>query len=279
MVTGNARQAGAWLRRPVLNSAPLSAGADSDIGTGLRHAINALKAKAYDADSGGVRYERLRNTPELEAYRHCAARLRSFDPATLAGQSERLAFWVNLYNVLVVHAVIEYGIRSSVHEARGFFRRVAYDIGGCRYSLDDMEHGVLRRNRRRHRFAMRPFRCRDPRRLAMVERLDPRVHFALVCGSRSCPPIAVYLAEKIDAQLDLAAAAFLNGETVIHREQGRVEVSRLFSWYGSDFGDRAQRLRFIARYLDDTDDRQFLLDHADGLRLVYRPYDWNLNAA
>jgi len=279
MLTGSTPGAGPRGHQPTLNNGPVPPAGIADLGGELRKAINILKAKAYDPDGGGVFYARLRNAPELEAYRHCAARLREFDPVTLAGQAARLAFWINLYNVLVVHAIIEYGIHGSVHEVRGFFRRTAYEIGGQRYSLDDMEHGVLRRNRRRHWLALRPFGRHDPRMRAMVERLDPRLHFALVCGSRSCPPIAVYLAEEIDSQLDLAAASFINSETVVRRESGRVAVSRIFQWYGGDFGDRAQQIRFIAGYLDDADDRRYLLDHAERLRLVYQPYDWKLNAA
>lgn len=68
--------------------------------------------------------------------------------AHLKTREERIAFWINLYNVIVMHDVIELGIRDSVKEVRSFFTRVQYIIGGTAFSPDDMEHGILMGNRR-----------------------------------------------------------------------------------------------------------------------------------
>ena len=67
--------------------------------------------------------------------------------------------------------------------------------------------------------------------------LDPRIHFALVCGARSCPPIGFYEAEQIDFQLQLAAESFINSSQVkILPQEGTVLISKIFKWYKSDFG-------------------------------------------
>jgi hypothetical protein len=81
---------------------------------------------------------------------------------------------------------------------RGFWKIHCYNIGGAVYSLDDIEHGVLRANRGHPAAGGRPqFGPEDPRRRGLVvQELDPRIHFALNCGARSCPPIRVYTEEK-----------------------------------------------------------------------------------
>jgi hypothetical protein len=137
--------------------------------------------------------------------RACAARLQTFDPASLETDAERLAFWLNVYNVLIVDAVIVFGIQRTVWQDKGFFRRAVYRIGGQRVSADEIEHGSLRQNRKLPSMPLPLFTSTDARRAWSPSRLDARLHRALNCASRSCPPIAVYDAAQIDAQLDVAA--------------------------------------------------------------------------
>jgi hypothetical protein len=79
--------------------------------------------------------------------------------------------------------------------------------------------------------------------------------------------------------LTIAAAHFINsGGVIIDRTARRVSLSRIFKWYGRDFGDTlAQRLRFVAPYLDDEAAREFLMKNAETLTVEYQPYDWRLN--
>ena len=87
---------------------------------------------------------------------------------------------------------------------------MSYIIGGLSYSLNDMENGILRNNRRSMgTLYMRPFSSDDPRLELAIEPVDPRIHFALNCGAKSCPPIKTFSALEIDDQLDLATKAFL----------------------------------------------------------------------
>src|SRR4030067_2399726 len=109
------------------------------------------------------------------------------DVKLLARRGEKIAFWINLYNVIVIHGVIALGIRDSVREVWNFFRGVYYQVGDYSFTPDDIEHGLLRGNRRPPYSLFRRFRGGDPRLNFMVEPLDPRIHFTLVCGSASCP--------------------------------------------------------------------------------------------
>ncbi|HKZ85249.1 MAG TPA: DUF547 domain-containing protein [Anaerolineae bacterium] len=262
---------------------PPDAAASEPVAADLRRIINAPKAEGFDVEHGRVDYARLRSSPVYAEYRQCAARLRSFDPAMLSRREERLAFWINLYNALIVDAVIRLGVRRSVNEAPGFFWRAAYDIGGRRYCSFDIEYGILRGNRGHPAIPGPHFGPRDPRLAYSLERLDPRIHFALVCAARSCPPIGVYDAERIDAQLDLAARAFINnGGVEVNRSAGEIRLSQIFRWYAPDFGgrplgmgDKTPLLEYIADYLDDEGCREFVLRSRP--KVLFLRYDWSLN--
>ena len=133
---------------------------------------------------------------------------------------------------------------------------------------------MLRGNRRRALPPLRPFGARDPRRDLALSPLDPRIHFAINCGARSCPPVDVYRAEAIDAQLDLATRSFVNAEVML--ENGRLVCSRLFKWYRRDFDAAGGLTAFLLRYLDDGPPRQALADGKTP-RVGFRSWDWSLH--
>jgi hypothetical protein len=109
--------------------------------------------------------------------------------------------------------------------------------------------------------------------------LDPRIHFALVCGARSCPPIGFYESDQIEFQLQLAAASFINSPQVrIESEERTVSISMIFKWYKSDFGgSRSALIDTLLQFLDEGEKKDFLRKNRDGIRIRYQPYDWNLN--
>jgi hypothetical protein len=246
------------------------------IGRELFAAVQAMKAEAYDPGCNCFDYAKLADSDCYAQYSACSGRLLEFDPSVLETREERLAFWINLYNALIVDAVIAFRLKESVQEDRGFFRRAAYIVGGRRYSADDIEHGILRGNRRHfHPGILLPqFAPADPRLSLSLQPPDPRIHCALVCASRSCPPIAAYEPERIDEQLDLACSTFVNGGGVQMDEDGQLCLSPIFRWYGRDFGGREGIREFVLRYLDGGKARTLL---EDGQRLNFYRYDWSLN--
>lgn len=249
----------------------------------LKQIVNAFKSAAMDMSGTHVDYRSLRDS---DAYRRFQADytplLRSLDPARMAGRDERLAFWINLYNVLVIDAIIATNVRDSVTEGRlgllSFFRKAAYDIGGQRMSCEDIEHGILRANRGHPYIPGPQFASADARIAWVVSPMDVRIHFALNCGSRSCPPIAVYAAADIDAQLALAARSFVHDDVLVDADGNRVYLSAIFKWHNRDFGGRSGVLAFVREHLPEEDDRRVWLDHhSDTVQLVYAAYDWVLN--
>ena len=244
----------------------------------LMKSIRAMRDSFYDTGRGIVDYEDLGKSDQFREYRILSNGLKIFDLDALEKREDQLAFWINLYNTLVVDAIVTLGVRRSVLGHPGFFHKVSYQIGERSFSLNDMEHGVLRRNRRGPNFPLGPFLPGDGRKRWMVEDLDPRIHFALVCGSRSCAPIDYYDPLRIDDQLDDAARAFINSsEVLVFPEEDRVLLSEIFQWYERDFGGRSGIIDFICRYLADGEIRDYLLKRGSSLEFEYLFYDWDLN--
>jgi len=231
-------------------------------------------------DGETVDYAGLRASSLYDDFHHCSARLRTFDPSAIPDPVARLAFWINLYNTLVLDAVIALGVQRSVMERRAgitFFRQAAYIVGGQRVSCDDIEHGILRANRGHPLFPGKQFRSSDPRRRWVVEPMDPRVHFALNCASRSCPPIRAYSAEKLDSQLQLAVRGYLAANVRIVSEEKAVYLSAIFKWFARDFGGREGTLDLLLAHLPNGGPGAWLTQNRHAVSLRYSPYDWQLN--
>jgi hypothetical protein len=246
----------------------------------LLMALQMMQAEAFDPETGSIDYHSLAESEAYARYRGCTASLIGFDPGSLGSREEQVAFWINLYNALIIDAVIALGLRRAVREDLGFFRRAAYVIGGRRYSADDIEHGILRGNRRHFYPAIifPQFAPDDPRLQYAIRPLDPRIHCALVCASRSCPPIATYEPSKLDTQLDMAARAFVNGGGVTTgADHIDVRLSPIFAWYRRDFGGKKGIREFVLRFLDECEARRTLTEGR--CRIRYQQYDWSLNAA
>jgi len=257
---------------------------DEQLAANLRQAINHLTGAGVNLETGRVDYQGLRASEAFEAYTVAVCALCDFDPFCLTDHQERLAFWINLYNALIIHAIIAYDVKEKITEIGGIFERAAYILGGYRLSADDIEHGILRANAGHPAMPGPRFGASDPRRELCMATIDPRIHFALNCGAESCPPIGFYQADQLDRQLDLAARHFAaSGGVQVDRDQMVVRLSRIFSWYASDFGGRwfgrggrADLLRTVSAYLNE-DTGQFVRKHAGRLRISFLPYDWSLN--
>ncbi len=171
------------------------------------------------------------------------------------------AFWINVYNSFFQL------LRSEKKVSKPeIFRKKLIVIAGTAFSLDDIEHGILRRNRLKWAsgYLPNPFASIVLKQLA-VSKLDFRIHFALNCGARSCPPIAFYSPDKIEWQLETAMLAFLEAETEVFNEKNEIQITPLFQWYLGDFGG----MRGVRRLLHE----KLGLD-TTGKRLILNKYDW-----
>jgi GH15 family glucan-1,4-alpha-glucosidase len=263
----------------MLNRADAESGeAGQVIAKELKISLNNLQGAFFDTVEGRVNYRAMKESKSYRDYTELAKKLNFFDPFTLKNDEEKKAFWVNVYNILIIHGVIELDIYTSVKEIFNFFGRVGYRIGGMFFSPDDIEHGILRLNNIRPGSRLKQFSVLDERKALCLEKPDPRVHFALVCASSSCPPVEFFDPENIENQLDIAAKSFINRKgLIIDRTNMVIRLSQVFKWYGADFGkNRNDILNFISG-LSDKKTSTFIQEKRDSLRIQYLPYNWNLN--
>lgn len=206
-----------------------------------------------------------------------SAGLLGLDPMRrLTTRWDALAFWINVYNALVIHGALRFRVSRRMTEIPGFFRRAAYDIGGRVYNLDVIEHGILRGNRGHPlRVVVPQLMPWDRRRGLVLRPFDARIHFALNCGAVSCPPLRHYTADHIDDELELAARSFVAGGGVaVDPEGGGVRLSRIFLWYARDFGwTKRRQLRSVIGYLDGPERAAVEAAAERGIR--YAAYDWS----
>ena len=195
--------------------------------------------------------------------------LHSVDPLEVSGDDNRLAFWINVYNALNLQAhAVEQTAGKNLLRNLGIFDRAAWRVGSWRYSLNFIEHGLLRRNARQP--APPWFRIAwssDQRLAAAPSKLDPRIHFTLNCGAVSCPPIRHYLSGEIEAQLALATEAYFQTEASVDAASRTVKLPKLMKYYARDFGDP---IAFAKKYLPGVE---------DGMRVTFGEYDWTVVGA
>ena len=160
------------------------------------------------------------------------------------------AFWINVYNLLVIKSVTEnYPLKSPL-DVPGFFDKNIHQVGGISTTLNDIENIRLRKQ--------------FPN--------EPRFHFALVCAGLGCPPIIdrAYLPDSLDDQLETQTFEALNNPQFIRPGKKKLAISQIFEWYEEDFNRNGQNtLRFINSYSKDK--------YPEDSKLSYYPYDWNLN--
>lgn len=136
---------------------------------------------------------------------------------------------------MTIHGLTECEkLPTSVLDIHQFWKTTCYSIGSETYSLDDIEHGILRCNRPHPVAVDKPFEDSSPKLKHICKEFDPRIHFALNCGAFSCPPINVYKEENLDNALNIATKNFCDSEVrAIGKE---IVLSQIFQWYRTDFG-------------------------------------------
>jgi hypothetical protein len=206
-----------------------------------------------------------------EPYAGELASLRSADPSVLSAElqadNSKKAFWINIYN-----ACAQIQIQSNAgqyNDKKAFFTSKNFTVAGRSLSLDDMEHRMLRRAEPSFfvRF-LRPFFMSAFMRTLSAERLDPRIHFALNCNARSCPPILFYDAETIDSQLDAAALNYLRTSVAYDAKANVAELPELFTWFSGDFGEQQGIVELLSRY--------GIIEQGAHPAFTYKPWDWSL---
>jgi hypothetical protein len=231
----------ALIAAAALNAPAPAAGADpAQFDALLRAHVNA----------GHVDYPAFQNAPTFRTY---VADLAT--PVRLANRAEELAFYINAYNALAIAGILDGLSPSSAIGRQRFFRFRDWPLAGRSVTLHDLEHKLLR-----------PLG-------------EPRIHFAIICASRSCPFLRseAYVASRLDAQLDAQVRAFVNDpfRNRFDKATKTAQLSEIFKWFDEDFRTAGSVQKFIARYVADPDVARELA--ADGYRIEWIAYDWSLN--
>jgi thiol-disulfide isomerase/thioredoxin len=185
----------------------------------------------------------------------------------LTNDDVKKAFWINLYN-----GYTQYFLKKNkeAYSSRNkFFKAKQINIAGKQFSLDDIEHGILRRSKIKwsEGYLNKLFPNKTEKKLR-VHKLDYRLHFALNCGAASCPPIAFYSSNKIDEQLTLATKAFLTADANYDTATNTLYLPKLMSWFRKDFGGK-KNMRALAKQLS-------IVPADKNPSIKFKPYSWTL---
>ncbi len=251
--------------------------------TEISHQEYQALLHTYVSDDGKVDYERWKDSAtdvrRLDAYlsilTHATPETR---PELFPAQPDRLAFWMNLYNALVLREILRRWPLASVTDVKinagsylstgkGFFYDVEFQIGGQKMNLYDVENKIIR-----------------------AQFNDARIHFAINCGSASCPLLRkdAFDAAGLSRQLEEASTQFVNdGKSVgVDEATRQIRMSKIFEWYTDDFvafarahGSVAQPtvLDFVLLYAKDPLATRLRAARTRGYAIVFLDYDWNVN--
>ena len=201
--------------------------------------------KKYVSTSGDVDYKSIKaNKKELEAI------TKAFSETSVLtswSKNDQLAFWINAYNVFTIDLVVNHHPIKSIQNLDGGktwdVKRIA--IGGKKYSLNNIENDIIR-----------------------PQFKDARIHFAVNCAAKSCPPIlnSAFFGKTLDEQLDAVTKKFISNTKYQNITSGKMTLSKIFDWYKVDFGDI---FTFINKYSTIKVNKN--------TAIVYKDYDWSLN--
>lgn len=214
-----------------------------------------------------VNYKSLKSDKDFQTYLDM---LSKANPNALPTREEKISFWINAYNAFTLKLIIDnYPVKSitelsALGKLTAFvgnspWKREFFSINGKKMTLDEIEKEIL---------------------LKMFK--EERVHFAINCASISCPVLRpeAYTAETLNRQLNEQAKLFLK-DTLRNRidlKTKTIYISKIFSWYESDFAKPAGSIeKYLASYIDDENIKRMLLNKE--FKIEYLDYDWGLNEA
>lgn len=216
---------------------------------------------------GKVNYQGLLSEKSFDKY---LDQLKKTNPDTIKSLNDKMAFWINAYNAYTLKIIIDNYPLESINDLHSgglifgsIFSTTIWDkdfviINNKKTSLSTIEHKILRKKFN-----------------------EPRIHFAIVCASISCPPLRdeAFEGYKLNEQLTNQAILFLNDETRNKFDANKKEatISKIFDWFEEDFGDDDEKvLQFLSKYVAEpiaTNIKKYLVDWDIG----YKSYNWNLN--
>ncbi|GMH96796.1 hypothetical protein TrVE_jg14068 [Triparma verrucosa] len=221
--------------------------------------------------SVGVDYPSLKSSPDFLSFEIATSELQSLSFSSMSLSCKKSCV-INLYNLMIKHAFTKVGIPTSKKNRGPFFTTVGYALKSGFYSFDHLENGILRSNRNS---ILKPS---DTRLLTILDdsSVDPRIHFALNCGAKSCPPIKKFTKEAVEEELEVTAKGYCEDDGNVKVEGGKVTLNMIFNWYGKDFGNtEREKVEKIRKWC--VGEKGERVDEALGredFSVEYFVYDW-----
>ena len=220
------------------------------------HSIFDKLLKKYVNDKGLVNYKGIKS--EVKVLDQYLDMLSKNPPASSWSKNEQMAYWINAYNAFTIKDVVKHypiesikdiGSKIQIPFVTTPWAEKFFTIGGEKMSLDNIEHGTLRKKYN-----------------------DPRIHFSLVCASISCPRLRneAYTADKLEAQLNDQGNDFLNNPAKNKINKDESKLSKYFDWYKGDWKEGNQSVvKWVNKYSTTK--------ITDNTKIDYMDYNWNLN--
>jgi hypothetical protein len=211
----------------------------------FNHSLWNNLLQLYVTDDGHVNYKGFKaDEVKLDTYLDLLSKNK---PNTSASHEEKLAFWINAYNAFTIKLILNNYPLKSIKDINKPWDNEFITIDGEHISLGHIEHEILRKMR------------------------EPRIHFAIVCASISCPKLqnTAFESSTIDTQLTHAAKEFLADSSRNNITQNKIKISKIFSWFSSDFKQNGSLIDFLNKYSEITISQK--------AKKSYKDYNWNLN--
>ncbi|WP_282041375.1 DUF547 domain-containing protein [Winogradskyella flava] len=195
--------------------------------------------------NGKVSYSGFKkNRNELNVY---IKNLTDNIPIEESSKSEKLVFWINAYNALTIDLILRNYPLKSIKDIKDPWNQRLWQFGDKWMNLNDIEHKILRKMD------------------------EPRIHFAIVCASESCPKLKneAFIASKLEAQLSNVTRAFLADTSKNEISENEIRLSKIFKWFKKDFEQNGSLIDFLNQYSEVT--------ISNRAKKSFKDYNWNLN--
>jgi len=200
------------------------------------------------SDDGNVNYQSFKTEhKKLLDYIYVLDLTYSHKSFESLSKEEKLAYWINAYNALTVDLILRNYPVESIKDIKNPWKQRLWKLGDNMYDLDEIEHDILRNMN------------------------EPRIHFAIVCASYSCPKLQneAFTAEKLDMQLTKATKEFLADTNRNEISENSIKISKIFDWFSKDFTKNGSLIDFLNLYTK--------VNISPNAKKRYKDYNWDLN--
>ncbi|EOA36851.1 hypothetical protein CARUB_v10008799mg [Capsella rubella] len=190
---------------------------------------------------------------ELWRFRNLVERLARVNPTELS-HNEKLAFWINIYNALIMHAYLAYGVPKTDLKLFSLMQKAAYTVGGHSYNAATIEYMTLKMNPPLHRpqiallLSILKLKVSEEQRQAGISKPEPLVSFALSCGMHSSPAVRIYSAENVGEELEEAQKDYIQASVGVS-PRGKLIVPQMLHCFAKKFVDDCKVSLWISRHL------------------------------